>query len=113
MRRMMYLTFCLSSVVNSIAVRTPLNAIIGMLDMTLNTELGDKQREYLTSVQFAADSLLRIVNDVLDIRYCARSQNPEIYNHFVSDTRINFSVLPLEKRPFFKSDSDVDDYERK
>lgn len=52
-------------------VRTPLNAIIGMLDITLGTELDNKQREYLTSVQFAADSLLRIVNDVLDIRYCA------------------------------------------
>lgn len=48
-------------------VRTPLNAIIGMVDMTLGTELNNKQREYLTSVQFAADSLMRIVNDVLDI----------------------------------------------
>jgi signal transduction histidine kinase len=57
-----------------VLVRTPLNAIIGMLDMTLNTELDNKQREYLTSVQFAADSLLRIVNDVLDIRYSTRTQ---------------------------------------
>lgn len=60
---------CSSKANNFVLVRTPLNAIIGMLDMTLNTELDNKQREYLTSVQFAADSLLRIVNDVLDIRY--------------------------------------------
>lgn len=47
-------------------IRTPINGIIGMTEITLDTELTDEQREYLDIVKFSADSLLRIVNDILD-----------------------------------------------
>ncbi len=47
-------------------IRTPMNAIIGMTDLALETRLDDEQREYLTLVHDAADSLLSLVNDLLD-----------------------------------------------
>ncbi len=47
-------------------IRTPINGILGMTDLTLQTELSRNQRENLEAVQFSAQSLLSIVNDVLD-----------------------------------------------
>ncbi|MEQ8791148.1 MAG: response regulator [Pirellulaceae bacterium] len=47
-------------------VRTPMNAIIGMTELVLNTSLGAEQREYLQMVLESSESLLSIINDVLD-----------------------------------------------
>jgi two-component system sensor histidine kinase/response regulator len=47
-------------------IRTPLNGIIGITGLALETRLTDEQREYLTMVKFSADSLLSVVNDVLN-----------------------------------------------
>jgi signal transduction histidine kinase/HPt (histidine-containing phosphotransfer) domain-containing protein/ActR/RegA family two-component response regulator len=47
-------------------VRTPLNAIIGMMDLVLAGELGAPEREYVLLSQSAGRDLLRIVNDILD-----------------------------------------------
>ena len=47
-------------------IRTPLNGVIGMTDLALETELTQEQREYLDTVKLSADSLLSVINDVLD-----------------------------------------------
>ncbi|MFP4662121.1 MAG: PAS domain S-box protein [Halanaerobiales bacterium] len=47
-------------------IRTPMNGIIGMTDLTLDTELSDEQREYLNIVKTSANNLLTIINDILD-----------------------------------------------
>ena len=47
-------------------IRTPLNGIMGMTDLTLETELTREQREYLETVKVSADSLLTVINDILD-----------------------------------------------
>jgi len=47
-------------------IRTPMNGIIGMTDLTLDTELTVEQREYLDMVKSSADSLLCLLNDILD-----------------------------------------------
>lgn len=47
-------------------IRTPMNGIIGMTELTLDTELDSTQREYLNAVKYSADSLLTVINDILD-----------------------------------------------
>jgi PAS domain S-box-containing protein len=47
-------------------VRTPMNGILGMTELALDTDLSPEQREYLQLVKSSADSLLTVINDVLD-----------------------------------------------
>jgi osomolarity two-component system sensor histidine kinase NIK1 len=48
-------------------IRTPMNGIIGMTTLTLETELTRQQRENLMIVSNLANSLLTIIDDILDI----------------------------------------------
>jgi len=48
-------------------IRTPMNAIIGLTELVLETSLTPVQREYLEMVQESGESLLRLINDVLDL----------------------------------------------
>ncbi len=48
-------------------IRTPMNAIIGMTDLALATELTPEQREYLETARSSAESLLLLLNDILDL----------------------------------------------
>jgi two-component system sensor histidine kinase/response regulator len=63
-------------------IRTPMNGIIGMTRLTLNTDLADVQREYLTMVSDSADALLCIINDILDF------------------SKIEAGLLELDPHPF-------------
>jgi two-component system, sensor histidine kinase and response regulator len=47
-------------------IRTPMNAIIGMTELTLDTNLDAEQRHYLRTVKSSAETLLTVVNDILD-----------------------------------------------
>ena len=47
-------------------IRTPMNAIIGLSHLLQRTQVNSRQRDYLTKISGAAQSLLRIINDVLD-----------------------------------------------
>lgn len=47
-------------------IRTPMNAIIGLSILLLDTDLTPHQRNYQTSVLSSAQSLLRLINDILD-----------------------------------------------
>jgi two-component system, sensor histidine kinase and response regulator len=47
-------------------IRTPMNGILGMTELVLDTELDAEQREYLNMAKSSADSLLSLINDILD-----------------------------------------------
>jgi two-component system, sensor histidine kinase and response regulator len=47
-------------------IRTPLNGIVGMTDLTLETDLSAEQMDNLQIVKQSADSLLNVINDILD-----------------------------------------------
>lgn len=48
-------------------IRTPMNAIIGMTDLILRDDINERVRANANDIKSAGDSLLAIVNDVLDI----------------------------------------------
>jgi signal transduction histidine kinase/DNA-binding response OmpR family regulator/HPt (histidine-containing phosphotransfer) domain-containing protein len=48
-------------------IRTPMNGILGMANLLLDTELNDEQREFARVVAESGESLLGLVNDILDI----------------------------------------------
>ncbi len=47
-------------------IRTPMNGILGMTELTLDTELTQEQRDNLGLVRLSAESLLTVLNDILD-----------------------------------------------
>ncbi|MGH9454940.1 MAG: ATP-binding protein, partial [Terriglobia bacterium] len=47
-------------------IRTPMNGIIGMTELTLDTELDPDQRDCLEMVKLSAYNLLKIINEILD-----------------------------------------------
>ena len=48
-------------------IRTPLNAVLGMTELLLDTELTPEQRHSLSLVQVAGETLLTLLNDILDL----------------------------------------------
>src|SRR4029077_8073339 len=47
-------------------IRIPMNGIMGMTDLVLDTDLTSEQREDLGLVKSSAEALLTVINDVLD-----------------------------------------------
>jgi signal transduction histidine kinase len=48
-------------------LRTPMHGILGMTALTLDTELTAEQRDYLKLVQSSGESMMRVVDEVLDL----------------------------------------------
>ncbi len=48
-------------------IRTPMNAIIGFTKVVLKTDLSAKQKEYLTAIKMSGDTLIVLINDILDL----------------------------------------------
>jgi len=47
-------------------IRTPLNAIVGMTELTLDTDLTGDQKDTLRVIQSSSETLLSLINDILD-----------------------------------------------
>ncbi len=68
-------------------IRTPMNGILGMTELALGTNLRPEQREYLRLVKSSADTLLHLLDDILDF------------------SRIEAGKLEFEELPFDLRDS--------
>ncbi len=47
-------------------IRTPLNGVLGMTGLLAETQLNDEQRDYIRLIRASGDTLLRLIDDVLD-----------------------------------------------
>ncbi len=47
-------------------IRTPLNGILGMTDLLLGSPLTEEQQDQLMDIKYSGDSLLDIINEILD-----------------------------------------------
>jgi len=63
-------------------IRTPLNSILGFTNVLLKTDLGDKQKEFLHAIKTSGDSLIFLINDILDL------------------AKVNAGKMTFEKQPF-------------
>jgi len=48
-------------------IRTPMNGVIGMSNLLLDTPLNTEQRDYAETIHSSSESLLTILNDILDL----------------------------------------------
>ncbi len=48
-------------------IRTPMNGVVGMLELLEETQLSDEQVRYVHTAREAADGLLNLINDILDL----------------------------------------------
>jgi len=48
-------------------IRTPMNGVLGMTELLQNTALDEKQQRFSRTIYSSAESLLHIINDILDI----------------------------------------------
>jgi two-component system CheB/CheR fusion protein len=48
-------------------IRTPMNSIVGFTNVVLKTELNGKQKEYIDAIKKSGESLIVLINDILDL----------------------------------------------
>ncbi|GAB3746159.1 PAS domain S-box protein [Spirosoma pomorum] len=48
-------------------IRTPMNGVIGMIDLLNDTSLDEEQRSYVKTIKRSSETLLNILNDILDL----------------------------------------------
>jgi len=47
-------------------IRTPMNGVIGLTNILLNSDLPEKEKQYLDKIKYSSDQLLIVINDILD-----------------------------------------------
>jgi two-component system, chemotaxis family, CheB/CheR fusion protein len=68
-------------------IRTPMNAMLGFTRVALKTDLSPKQKEYLSAIKTSGDSLIVLINDILDL------------------AKVDAGKMEFEQKPFKLADS--------
>lgn len=83
-------------------LRTPLNGVIGFTRQLLKTQLSHHQQDYLNTIQKSANSLLTLVNDVLDYAKLEEGRMPINPEPFSLRDLVNDSIELLAANAFEK-----------
>jgi PAS domain S-box-containing protein len=83
-------------------IRTPMNGILGMTELVLETPLSVEQREYLNTVKESAESLLIVINDVLDFSKVEAGRVELDCVEFNIRDRLGDAIKPLALRAHMK-----------
>ncbi|MBF0160200.1 MAG: response regulator [Magnetococcales bacterium] len=78
-------------------IRTPMNGVLGMADLILRTSLTEKQRHYVNTIHRSGRTLLRIINDILDL---SRIQSGHLFLELI---RFDLDELIQDLCPMFTS----------
>ena len=76
-------------------IRTPMNAIFGMIEMVLRELLTTEQRQWLGNAKLAADSLLVIIDDLLDFAKIEAGKLELAATEFALETVLNETLRTL------------------
>lgn len=102
-------------------IRTPMNGVIGMTSLLLNTELSDEQSDYVETIRGSGESLMTIINEILDfskldagqveledhpfeLEQCA-ADALDIVSAIASEKRVQLTLdFPVEQRLIMNGD---------
>ena len=79
-------------------IRTPLSAIMGMADLTLREELPEAATGFVSTIMQAGDSLLDIINDILDLSKIETGQLEIASEEFMMTSLINDVINIIKPR---------------
>ena len=83
-------------------LRTPMNGILGMTELALDTDLSEEQRDLLETARGSAEDLMKLLNDVLDFskidaKKVELERTPFFLRELVNDSIKVFSFLATQK----------------
>ncbi len=83
-------------------LRTPMNAVIGMTELALATDLDSEQRQYLEQVASSADSLLKMIDNTLDFSKIEAGRAELEATPFILAEVVEEALRPLAIRAYRK-----------
>jgi len=79
-------------------IRTPMNGVIGMAQILMDTDLDEDQQQFVQDILSSSDSLLSIINDILDISKIEADRMEYDFHPFALDDLTNavYSLIKVK-----------------
>jgi two-component system sensor histidine kinase RpfC len=83
-------------------IRTPLNGVIGMSDLLIKTHLAPDQKDFASTIHASANTLLSLINDILDISKIeagkTETETVDFDLHALINSTVNMLAAETEKK---------------
>lgn len=93
-------------------IRTPMNNIIGMTELTLETNLDEEQKENLEIIKTSSVHLLEIINDILDLSKIEAGRvalEPGLFSIRNTIKDVISTLLPVAQKKLISLDSNINE----
>ncbi|MER2494163.1 ATP-binding protein [Catenovulum sediminis] len=81
-------------------IRTPINGILGLVKLTLETNLTTKQKEYLENAQYSSKLLLNIISDILDFSKIEAGKLGIEHSKFSFEEFLQGVIVNVQSQPY-------------